>query len=200
MKKIFLGIAIVLAGATYVFAADENVVKSYATTGILEISGNVGFSGARVSSSNEFIDDYGIINFSIKPQVDYFFFNGFHVGMAPNFGITSNIFDNGSVTGITIGPVVSPGYCFKLTDMFYLDLAPAFGYLYLTYIDSGDRNSGNEDEMYLTFEMFTTLKIAVGNAIVNVGIFQSFGYNTWYNTDGLDIFYMGLTVGFSVYF
>ncbi|HOO71825.1 MAG TPA: hypothetical protein PK926_08680 [Spirochaetota bacterium] len=200
MKKFFFGILIVMLCSSYSFAR-KGGSKGYATTGVVELSGSAGFSGSRIFAGDSNNDDFSRINFYLKPSVDYFIIHGFHIGLAPDFEVLSSIYDDGSINQISIGPVLSPGYCFKLTDMLFLDVSPAFGFHYLTYTDSGDRSASYyDDDKYITFQVDVKLKIAVGHALVNVGLYERFSYHTWDDPDGYDSLSTGLSVGFSVYF
>lgn len=139
--------------------------QHFASRGIIEIGGNVGFSST-TSVSNGNTANNSTTRFSLEPYVGYFLMPGLELGLIPSFSLSG--YGNSSTT--SFGFYFAPAWNFDLKSNFYPFVESRIGY---NYSSQSDGNPSTEDPSYggLAWGFRGGVKLKIGsNALLNLAI------------------------------
>jgi len=176
MKTIFLYIFLLFSvfSSTTLFA-----YEIFATKGIFEYGGSISSTGMFYVNSSDIKSQSSI---SIAPILNYYIFDNINIGFIPVFSYSYyDIIDEDTTYikhAFSLGPQLSIGYTYNITDKVFIDFSPLIQYSYSKSFWNDDYNYSLKSMLY-GFNL--TLKYLIGNTIINIFINQ--GYRDYSSID-----------------
>jgi hypothetical protein len=157
MKNIFALLTIILLLS---FVSATNAQSQFATKGIIELGGAVSFSST-TAVSNGTTASQSTTLFQFTPYGNYYFIDGFSLGLSPGIDILKYAGSSNSTNGYAIFLV--PGYTFTTKSNMYPFIEVLVGYTALS--------SGSTDLSGISFGAKGGVKLGVGsNGLITVGL------------------------------
>jgi hypothetical protein len=194
-RMTYLNVLLFFIFVSNLFAADK---QNFATKGILEFGGGISANGTFYENNANEKSSFSI---GLTPRLNYYFIDCVHLGLVPVFSYSYYNQKDNSSSNITnnkmllIGPQLSAGYTFKLSDSLFFDFSPFFQYNYLKYYYKN--KSFNNSETFLKYGLDISLKYNIGNVLINTTLTQE--YIDFVDTSSSDRYEILLGIGFTAY-